>query len=76
MIDKLMPLLTNASTLNIKQLDIVSLEKENGVVIQMTSDDPDGVKMAGIFAKTFEGLADVLKAQGIKIDYSHVKDNE
>jgi len=72
MLDKLMPLLTQGSNLDIKELVLVSKEREDGVVISMTSPDPDGKKMAQLFAQTFQGLAEMMEAQGVKIIFSHL----
>lgn len=71
-ITKLAPLMNNAPNLDIKELVIVSKEREDGVIISMTSPDEDGIKMAGIFAEMFEGLSGMLRDQGINVISSHL----
>ena len=69
---KLGPMIQKSSNLNIKSLDIVSKEREDGVVISMTSPDPDGQKMANTFAEVFTSLAELLQTQGVSITTVHL----
>ena len=69
---KLTPLIQKSSKLNINELNIVSKEREDGVVIQMTSPNPDGKKMANTFAEVFTALAEMLGSQGVKINSAHL----
>lgn len=54
--------------LQVQNLDMVIQDKSDGVIVQMTSPDPDGKRMAEVFAKVFTAFPQMLKSQGVNIN--------
>lgn len=58
--------------LEISELNVVTLQKPNGVVLSLTSPDPDGAKLAKLLAKVMSKFPEMVKQQNpkIKVTYS------
>lgn len=63
-----------SSDLQINNLNLISMDQKEGIIIKLTSPDPDGVKLAGIFGKLFKELLVMAKQQAptAKINFKHI----
>ena len=61
--------------LEISELNVVTLQKANGVVLSLTSPDPDGAKLAKLLAKVMSKFPEMVKQQNpkIKVTYNNVE---
>lgn len=61
--------------LEISELNVVTLQKDNGVVLSLTSPDPDGAKLAKLLAKVMAKFPEMVKQQNpkIKVTYNEAK---
>lgn len=57
--------------LQISALDVVTMEKEQGVILQLTSPDVDGAKLAKLLGKVMAKFPDMIKSQNPKIKVSY-----
>ncbi len=53
--------------LQIERLDVVTLERVDGVVLQITSPNPDGAKLAKLLAKVMSKFPKMIESQNDKI---------
>ena len=58
--------------LQISELNVVTLQKNDGVVLSLTSPDPDGAKLAKLLAKVMSKFPSMVQSQNpnIKVTYS------
>ncbi|MCB0509119.1 MAG: hypothetical protein KDC82_00055 [Bacteroidetes bacterium] len=57
--------------LNINELNVVTLQKENGVILSLTSPDKDGAKLAKLLAKVMSKFPSMVQAQNPKIKVTY-----
>jgi len=71
---ELLPIITELQErkLQVKTLNITTMDKDDGVIIQMTSPDKDGKYMAEIFGKLFSSFPKMLEGQGVTVNTSNL----
>lgn len=69
MIGEMAPLLFEMQNnkLDITNLTISTMDKNDGVIVQITSSDPDGKRMGELFGKLFSMFPKMLESQGVKV---------
>lgn len=70
---KIMSELQN-SKLQINNLNLVTMDQKDGVILKMSSPDPDGVKLSMVFGKLFKELLTMAKSQNPKanLNFKHI----
>jgi len=65
--------LQTGEELDIKEINIVLGEQNDGVLLKVSSPDKDGVKMAGILGELFTKLPRILQMQSPDLVVNYVK---
>ena len=53
--------------LDVKNLTVSTMDHKDGVIIQLTSPDPDGKYMSEVFGKLFAVFPKMLEGQGVRV---------